>query len=168
VQFREVRMRRFGATVVLLLSAMPTLAAELPTRKAGLWEIRMNDAPAAIQQCIDAATDKTMGAKVEQACPKREVQRSGDTWTVESTCTFGDKTVKSHTVAKGSFDSGFTQTMTSEGDASIIPGGKVTIKTDAKWLGPCAADQKPGDTILGNGIKVNGLDMNNLHQGAPK
>jgi hypothetical protein len=161
-------MRRFGAIIVLLLSAMPTLAEELPTRKAGLWEIRMNDAPNAIQQCIDATTEKMIGARAEQACPKRDVQRSGDTWTVETTCTFGDKTIKTHTVAKGSFDSGFTQTSTSEGDASIVPGGKLTLKTDAKWLGPCAADQKPGDAILGNGIKLPDLDMKKLHQGAPK
>ena len=26
---------------------------------------------------------------------------------------------------------------------------------EARWLGPCAADQKPGDMILGNGMKIN-------------
>jgi hypothetical protein len=29
----------------------------------------------------------------------------------------------------------------------------------AKWLGPCTADQKPGDMIMGNGTKINILDM---------
>jgi hypothetical protein len=29
----------------------------------------------------------------------------------------------------------------------------------AKWLGPCAADQKPGDMIMGNGMKMNILEM---------
>ncbi len=156
-------MRRFGAATVLLLSTVPTLAVELPTRKAGLWEIRMNDAPMAVQQCIDAATDRMMvssaGPMAQQACPKRDVQRSGDTWTVESTCTFKDKTFKTHMVVTGSFDSAYTQTTTSEGDADTIPGGKLTIKMNAKWIGPCAADQKPGDMIMGNGVKVNVLEM---------
>ena len=29
----------------------------------------------------------------------------------------------------------------------------------AKWLGPCEADQKPGDLILPNGMKMNLRDM---------
>jgi hypothetical protein len=29
----------------------------------------------------------------------------------------------------------------------------------AKWLGPCTGDQKPGDMIMGNGMKFNVLDM---------
>jgi hypothetical protein len=28
----------------------------------------------------------------------------------------------------------------------------------AKWIGPCAADQKPGDMIMANGMKINILD----------
>jgi hypothetical protein len=29
----------------------------------------------------------------------------------------------------------------------------------AKWLGPCTVDQKPGDMIMGNGMKFNILDL---------
>jgi len=29
---------------------------------------------------------------------------------------------------------------------------------DAKWLGPCTADQKPGDIILANGRTINLLE----------
>jgi hypothetical protein len=29
----------------------------------------------------------------------------------------------------------------------------------AKWLGPCAADQRPGDMIMPNGMKINILDL---------
>jgi hypothetical protein len=139
-----------GATV-LLLSAMPTLAAELPTRKAGLWEIRVNNLPVTVKQCIDAATDMMMFANsafLPMACSKHDVQHSGDTWTVDAACTFMDRTFKTHMVVTGSLDSSYTQTMTSEGDAVLIADGKFTIKTEGKWLGPCAADQKPGDTIV--------------------
>jgi hypothetical protein len=165
-------MGRFGAVALVLVSgAVPALAAEMPSRKAGLWEIRMNNAPLAVQQCIDAATDQMMmsgaGALAQEACPKRDVQRSGDTMTIDSTCTFKDKTATSHAVVKGSFDSAYTMTVTSEGEA--MPSGKMTLTINAKWLGPCTADQKPGDMIMGNGLKMNILDMKKkgLSQGVP-
>jgi len=62
VRFRrlEISMRRLAAAVVLvLICAVATLAAELPVRKAGLWEMTTttNGRTMPIKQCIDAATD---------------------------------------------------------------------------------------------------------------
>jgi hypothetical protein len=37
----------------------------------------------------------------------------------------------------------------------------MTVIIDAKWLGPCAADQKPGDMVFGNGTKVNIPELGN-------
>jgi hypothetical protein len=62
----------------------------------------------------------------------------------------------SHIVVNGSFDSNYTMTITSEGGA--LPAAR-TITLEAKWLGPCGADQKPGDTIMSNGVKMNIVDM---------
>jgi hypothetical protein len=149
-----------------VIGAMPASAAELPSRKAGLWEIKMSfenrNAPGqVIQQCIDASTDQMMqsgvGSNAQAACSKRDVQRSGSTITIDSTCTVGGKTTNSHTVISGSFDSAYTTTVTSDGEA--IPGGKMSMTMAAKWLGPCTGDQKPGDMIMGNGMKINILDM---------
>ena len=39
---------------------------------------------------------------------------------------------------------------------------------DAKWMGACAADQKPGDMIMAGGRKVNIRDMQNMMQNLPK
>jgi hypothetical protein len=33
------------------------------------------------------------------------------------------------------------------------------MTVEAKWLGACTADQKPGDMIMGNGMKMNINDM---------
>ena len=146
--------------------AMPALAAELPSRKAGLWEIKTSlegrgGRVPAIQQCIDTATDRMMqssaGAFAQGACSKREVQRSGDTITIDSTCTLGGKTATAHTVITGSFDSAYTMTVTSQGEG--VPGGGNTMTVSAQWLGPCAADQKPGDMIMSNGMKMNIIEM---------
>src|SRR5215472_9629043 len=140
-------MRLIGAAASLVLSGtMPAQAAELPTRKAGLWEIRMsfgnrNGAGPTIQQCIDASTDQMMqssaGPLAQAACSKRDVQKSGNTTTIDATCTLAGKTAKSHAVITGSFDSAYTMTVTSQSDA--LPGGNMTITMAGKWLGPCAA-----------------------------
>jgi len=170
-------MGRFGAAALLILAgALPAAAAELPTRKAGLWEVKMsfenrNGAGQSIQQCIDPATDQAMqssaGPLAQAACSKRDIQKSGDTVTIDSTCAVGGKTATSHAVIIGSLQSAYTMTVTSESDA--LPGGKMTMTMAAKWLGPCAADQKPGDMIMGNGLKMNILDMQKrgLSQGVP-
>ena len=42
-------------------------------------------------------------------------------------------------------------------EAEIIP--KNTITTEAKWLGLCTADQKPGDMITAGRTKMNVLDI---------
>jgi Protein of unknown function (DUF3617) len=160
-------MRTVGTIAVLVLaSVLPVLAAELPSRKAGLWEVRTsfdnrNGAGLTVRQCIDASTDQMMqssaGPLAQAACSRRDLQKSGDTVTIDSTCTLAGKTATSHAVITGSFDNAYTMTVTSQSDA--LPGGKMAMTVVAKWLGPCAPDQKPGDLIMGNGAKMNILDM---------
>jgi hypothetical protein len=173
---QENDMRRIGAAAFLVLAgAMPALAAEMPARKAGLWEIKTSlenrgGAGMTIQQCIDAATDQMMmssaGPLAQAVCPKRDIQRSGDTVTIDSTCTFMDKTATTHAVITGSLDSAYTMTVTTQSD--VMQGGQMTMTMAGKWLGACAADQKPGDMMMG-GIKMNILEMQKFapSQGIP-
>ena len=63
-------MRLVGAISIMgVICVMPALAAELPARKAGLWEMKMSfenrNVPAqTMQQCIDASTDAMMQSNV--------------------------------------------------------------------------------------------------------
>jgi len=162
---------RVISTLLITLVAMPALAAEMPARKAGLWEITTSAGNRmAIRQCIDAATDQMMQSRAGTGpapgtgpgagtppCSKRDVQKTGDTVTIDSTCTVAGRTVNTHAVVAGSFDSAYTMTVTSQGDG--IPAGAGTMTMSAKWLGPCAADQRPGDMIMPNGMKINILDL---------
>jgi hypothetical protein len=158
---------RFTAVLlsVALISIVPAVAAELPSRKPGLWEVKMsiagrNASPQVIEQCIDAATDQMMqsnaGPYSAAVCPDRNVQRSGDTITIDSKCAIGGKTATAHAVIAGSLDGAYSMTVTSQGDA--LPGSNLTMTIDGRWLGPCSADQKPGDMIFSNGRKVNILE----------
>ena len=160
-------MNKFlGALLLVVAGAAPVFAAELPPRKAGLWEMKTTVSSGrtiSMQQCVDAKTDEAMqaasAANSQRDCAKRDVQKTGNTITIDSVCTVVGKPKTAHTVITGNFDSGYTMTITSQTD-----GGPRTINIDAKWLGPCAADQKPGDTIMPNGVKMNVLDMK---KGAP-
>jgi hypothetical protein len=169
---------RFAATVALLglIYSLPASAAELPARKPGLWEVRTtidnsNSQARVVKQCIDAATDQMLqsnaGPFAASACPERDVKRSENSMTIDSRCTVGGKPATAHSVATGNFDSQYTMTVTSQSEE--LPGGKMTMTMEAKWLGPCAADQKPGDVIMNNGVKINipELQKRSLSPGSP-
>jgi hypothetical protein len=157
-------MDRFAAALSLvLIVAAPALSAELPSRKAGLWEMKTTTSSGhavSMQQCVDARTDQAMqssfGSVSQRDCSKRDVQKSGNTTTIDSVCTIAGKTRTAHVVVNGSFESGYTMTVTSQSES--VPAAR-TMTISAKWLGPCAADQKPGDTIMPNGMKMNLLDL---------
>lgn len=166
-------MAYFRATSFLVLTffAIPALSAELPARKPGLWEIETTlpnpKLPKqVIRQCVDAATDQMMqsraGINAQRECSKRDLQKSAGSITIDSTCTIGGKTRTSHVVITGSFDSGYTMTVTSQSEG--VPENR-TVTMAAKWIGPCTADQKPGDMIMANGMKINIMDAQKL--GAP-
>jgi len=143
-------------SVAFILSATSASAAELPARKAGLWEITIaGDHAIKVRQCSDAASDQVMEQAVTGLpgeCAKRDVEKSGSTITVVSVCTSGHKSTTSHMVISGNLDSDYTMTMTSEaaGQADAPP-----MTMSAKWLGPCEKDQRPGDVIMPNGAKIN-------------
>ena len=147
------------------------LATELPQRKAGLWEQTMTFEgrklpPRTMQLCVDAKTDKLLndrfGGASGDACSKRDVQASGDTITVDSVCNFGAGTTTSHAVVTGSFERAYTMRITStrEGGPAtpgVSPSQATQMTVEAKWLGPCKADQEPGDVVMQNGMKMNVL-----------
>ena len=169
-------MHRLFAALPLLLCAAPAAALDLPPRKAGLWEMKMSmDAgpvpPQVMQHCVDAATDKAMQDMSQgtrgQSCSKREMKKVGDTIVFDSVCNMGAGTTTSHGVVSGDFNSAYTVKVNSkrEGGPPIkdMP-AETNMTVAAKWLGACKADQKPGDIIMANGMKMNVTDM---QKGAP-
>jgi len=161
---------------LFLITAAPASALDLPARKAGLWELKMtfegrNLPPQIMQQCIDAATDKMMssfaGNLRQDMCSRQDVQKAGDTLVVDSVCQMGGMTITSHGVITGDFNSGYSVKVAStrSGGATMpgmSAGGTSNMTIEAKWLGACKADQKPGDTIMADGRKINIQDMQNM------
>jgi Protein of unknown function (DUF3617) len=166
--------RHLPLVAAACLAALPAQAIDMPARKPGLWEMKMNfegrnTPPQVMQQCIDAETDKMMGAMGgntrNDACSKHDVQQAGNTITVDSVCKIGPMTTASHGVITGDFDRAYTVKVTSKREGGpAIPGLDATtsMTIEAKWTGPCKADQKPGDMIMSNGMKMNIRDIPNL------
>ena len=170
-------MQRLAVMAAVLISAAPASAAELPTRKAGLWELKMDfqgrHLPSQqMKQCTDASSDKLMtynfGGAAERDCPKRDISSSGGTITIDSVCSFNGTTTTSHAVVSGDFNSAYTVEVTSkrEGGRPIpgaAAGGETHMMIAAKYLGPCAAGQRPGDVVMPNGMTMNVIDMQKMH-----
>jgi hypothetical protein len=162
---------RLAVIVLALLTAAASTAAELPTRKAGLWEMKTiaerNVTPQVVQQCVDASTDKQMHEKFGGAgdmCSKNDIKKSGSTIVNDSICKIGAMTTKTHAVYSGDFNSAYTVKVstTIEGEgAKTMPGrsGPASSTIEAKWVGACKSGQKPGDIVTAEGMKFNILDL---------
>jgi hypothetical protein len=132
-------------------------AADFPARKPGLWKITITGSDSfTVRQCSDPASDQTIlaaGIGASSDCAKPVVQESGNTITMDSVCKSAGKPTTSHIVITGSLDSKYTMTMSGQGSGKSA--SKKTLTLYAEWLGPCGANQKPGDVIMPNGVKIN-------------
>lgn len=161
-----------AATAAAVMS-IPASALDMPARKPGLWELKMTfegrSLPSQVMQhCIDAATDKQMSAWGNDvgkgACSKQDVTNVGGKIVFDSVCKMGPATTTSHGEVTGSFDSAYTVKVTSrhEGAPGMPAGGATNMTIDAKWLGACKGDQRPGDVIMANGMKMNIGDLQKM------
>jgi hypothetical protein len=172
---------RAAFVVLALLISSAANAFDVPARKPGLWQMTMifegGHVPQQnIKQCIDAATDKDMnslgGQMQKQNCSKQDMKQVGNTIVVDSVCKMGPSTSVSHAVVTGDFNSAYTVKVDSKREGSATPGmpanGEMKMTIEAKWLGPCAAGQKPGDMIMGNGMTINVRNMPSMGGGMPR
>jgi hypothetical protein len=157
----------------LLLIALTTaslaggaLAADMPKRKAGLWEITMqsdgmpNMGP--IQQCIDQNTDDLMQQRAKQNkndCSVMDIKPSGNKVTIHSVCKFEGSTATTDAVFIGAFDAGYKGEMNTRFNPPMHGMSESKMLQEAKWLGPCKPGQKPGDVIMPNMGSVNINEM---------
>lgn len=149
--------------------AMPAFALDYPARKPGLWEIQTGDGGKGpghtMQQCIDAASDKSlreMGQGMgKEMCSKQELRLDGGKLVMDSVCKVGNTTATSHAVMSGDFNSAYRMESKSSYNPPLMGRAEGTSVIEARWVGPCRADQKPGDMVMPNGMKMNVIDMMN-------
>ena len=177
-------MRLAVSVLALAVCASSAIAQEIPTRRAGLWEVTIthdgrNTPPQTMQQCTDAETDKLMnafgGALSADMCSKQEIKKAGATLVINAVCQVGPMKSTSQSVVSGDFSSNYTVKVTSklEGVPAKVQdvGGATTIQ--ARWVGACKAGQRPGDIVMANGQTMNIRDLRTMMEkggpaGAPK
>jgi uncharacterized protein DUF3617 len=184
-EFRgSTRMRRLllvSCSALGLLALSPVngaVAVELPVRKAGLWEMKVLSTGAPVpemtmQQCTDETTDKDMSTAMspmaKEMCSKQDIQKTAAGYVTDSVCGIAGMTIKSHAEITGDFNSAYTVKSTSRSEGGPAGGGRDNTTTiEAKWLGACKSDQKPGDTMMPGGMKMNIKDMEKLKSMMPK
>jgi hypothetical protein len=150
------------------LCAGPAFAIDYPARKPGLWEMQTGDgagskaSPQTIQQCIDAATDKMlreMGQGMgKDMCAKQDMRMEGGKMVIDSVCKIGQTTATSQAVMTGDFSTGYRLESKSTYSPPLMGRAGATTIVEARWVGPCKPDQKPGDMVM-NGMKMNVHDM---------
>jgi hypothetical protein len=170
---REPGAWGLGLCLLLAVAADPARAEDLPIRKSGLWELKMVRAGSPLpsltmQHCTDETTDKDMNNLVspmaKQICAKQDIQKTATGYVGDSVCSIGGVSVSSHSEVSGDFNSAYTVTTTSHGElgSNGAPHDAVT-RIEAKWLGACKPDQKPGDIVMpGGGFKLNVKDVDKL------
>jgi hypothetical protein len=167
----------FALVLGLLAPLVAAQAVDLPVRKAGLWEMKMvrtggSMPDMTMQHCTDAATDRQMSTSFspgKETCAKQDIQKTASGYVSDSVCSVAGITITSHAEITGDFNSAYTvkSTSRSEGGPSGVPrDGTTTI--EAKWLGACKADQRPGDIVMPGGIKMNVGDLDKLKAMLPK
>ena len=149
----------------LILAASFAQAQDVPKRKSGLWEIKVQsfrkEGVRTTQMCVDQKTDDAVRQLVEarghESCKKVTLRREGDKQLFDAECRLSGRetTAKTHGVITGSFDSAYKIESTSTFDEPVHGKSEGSAVIEARWTGPCQSDQKPGDVILANGMKFN-------------
>ena len=167
-----------GCCLLAWLPASGARADELPQRKPGLWEMKMvktgSPLPSmTMQHCSDETTDKEMitafSPMQKEICAKRDIQKTDTGYVTDSVCSVGGLAMTSHSEIVGDFNSAYTVKTTAhtEGGPAAVP-RDMTSTIEAKWLGACKPDQKPGDIVMPGGFKLNIKDAEKLKGLLPK
>lgn len=148
--------------------------AALPARKAGLWEVTvqphapagmggMRQPPQTVRQCTSARAERVMLLAIlpgQENCGKFQVAKragQGGGYDIAAACKVHDQRVLANVQLRGDLRSVYSGTYRVEFPGAPA-GSSGPVDFQGRWLGACAAGQRPGDMVLPNGIKVNVVD----------
>jgi hypothetical protein len=167
-----------GTCLLAWLPAPDARAVDMPVRKPGLWELKMvrTGSPLpemTMQHCTDETTDKAMTAAAspmsKEVCSKNDIQKTASGYAADSVCSVAGMSMTSHSEVTGDFNSAYSVKTTSHSERGPTGAPRDTTMTiEAKWLGACKPDQKPGDIVMPGGFKMNVKDAEKLKDLMPK
>jgi len=168
------RCRWLLAVSLLGLAGTPLaqdIPANMPKRKPGLWEMQtsgMGGQPQTTKICLDADTDTAMykmGTHMGgQMCSKFNIDvQSGSKVVTDAVCKIdtpnGGVSMTSHSETNYTGDTAYSTQGHIKYDPAIMGHSEMAITSSGKWVGQCAAGQKPGDMVMPNGQTMNVKDI---------
>ncbi|MGA2550472.1 MAG: DUF3617 family protein [Burkholderiaceae bacterium] len=139
--------------LLMLFLAAGSRADPLPATRVGSWDTTVTIAgqPAAAvqkvcraQNSFDPSRAMDRFEKAGMNCSKKEVSSQGPVVSMDYVCTLKDTQITSHSETTVSADTAFHSEVHTR--YANTAKGTVTdtgITVDAKWTGPCTADQTP-------------------------
>ena len=133
------------------------VAADIPHRKPGLWEMTSHSSSSTGMQitrriCLDRASEDLLNragvASSQETCSKVEMHSSGNQFTAKAVCHMGSVKMTSEAITTFVSDTVSTTKVHATYDPPLAGRSQSDTQDDAKWLGACPADMKPGDMIL--------------------
>lgn len=149
-----------GALLAGALGAGPAFAASPPKRAPGLWETATitNAGRTLARECIDASTDRLVRQITSGiTCRNDDFTRREEGYVAGAICKSGGMSVDNRIVVSGDFETFATAEATTTMSGLAGEAGPRTFRTtiEARRVGDCTGDQRPGDVILPNGTVVN-------------
>jgi hypothetical protein len=174
---RQLLLLCVFVSALVLVHSNSAEAEDLPTRKAGLWEMKIAKTGAqqpemTMQHCTDETTDKDMNNTVspmaKQMCSKQDIRKTATGYTIDAICKVAGVSMTSHSEMTGDLNSAYSVATTSHTEGGPANLRDAMTRIDAKWLGPCKEGQKAGDIVMPGGLKFNVKDMEKLKGLLPK
>lgn len=167
--------------VALALLALPTVAAmaaePMPARKPGLWEMssEMSMMPGqkmVARRCIGPGGDGDLlerNPREHKNCGEAKVSRKGAEVITEVVCKVEGATATTRATLSGDFQTQYGGRVDTRYAPPLHGMTNSTISIAARWLGPCAPGQKPGDTEMSTpGGRINLQDMKEMMKNMPQ
>lgn len=150
--------------LTFVLAASAAAAEDYPKLRPGLWELkRMSDRSQDRGQtttiCMDESLQHDMydmgTGRMQGMCSKHEFKISGNRGSGEAVCNLNGSTMHSRSTMTINGDVGYHTDVDTTFDPPMNGQTKAHSVLEARYLGPCASGQRPGDLTLPNGQKMN-------------
>jgi hypothetical protein len=144
----------------VFLITLPVFAEDHPTRRPGLWEIKMtiDGESETMHQCVGENTDAQLlgqGQRMgKEYCKKNSMRKEGSVYVQESDCTFNSQRMLSKMSMKGDFQEEYQAEVHTSYEPPMEGTAESKTTIVGKHVGPCKANQNPGDTILADGMVI--------------
>lgn len=148
---------RLATLVFFGLATLGTQAADpIPSRKPGLWEMssEMSMMPGqkmVARRCMGPGNDKDLldgNPQERKNCGEPVVSRKGSDMHTEIVCKVEGSTATTRAVFSGDFQKHYGGRVDTTYTPPLHGMSASTLTVSARWLGPCAPGQKPGDTEM--------------------